>query len=186
MEASTGKGRKRMSKQPVFIEVAAPDEIRLVAELAAEIWSEHYVTIITKEQIAYMLQRFQSEEAIAAQIEREGYHYFLIVAEDQSVGYIGIKPEADKLFLSKLYVHAAHRGKGYARAGIEMVAEWCRARGLGAIELVVNRNNQQAIAAYERTGFLPIRTQVVDIGEGHVMDDIVMQKPVALEVRERI
>lgn len=49
-----------------------------VATLAAKIWREYYVSIITLEQIDYMLDKFQSIDAITTQIRDEGYEYYLM------------------------------------------------------------------------------------------------------------
>jgi len=42
--------------------------------LAREIWTDHYVPIIGQAQVDYMLDTFQREEAIAAQLAG-GYEY---------------------------------------------------------------------------------------------------------------
>jgi ribosomal protein S18 acetylase RimI-like enzyme len=52
-----------------------------------------------------------------------------------------------------------------------------RARKLGCdrVMLRVNRNNYQAILAYEHLGFVRIGELCSDIGNGYVMDDFVYQ-----------
>ena len=44
--------------------------------------------------------------------------------------------------------------------------------------LNVNKNNGQAIRAYEKRGFAIREAVVNDIGRGYVMDDYVMAKPI--------
>ena len=48
--------------------VRTPAQIAAVAALARETWTRHYVPIIGVAQVEYMLEKFQSEEAIARQI----------------------------------------------------------------------------------------------------------------------
>jgi len=163
-----------LSLQPVRTE----DEIGIVARLGAEIWREHYIRIITAEQIEYMLDKFQSERAIADQIGHQGYEYYLMQADGVNAGYLAIKPEDAKLFLSKFYLLKAFRGRGYGSRAIGFLADMCRERGLTAIWLTVNRHNTSSIAVYERNGFRIVRTQVADIGGGYVMDDYVMEKEI--------
>ncbi|MDD5934966.1 MAG: GNAT family N-acetyltransferase [Clostridiales bacterium] len=146
-----------------------------LAELADEIWHQHFITILSEDQIDYMVEKFQSFAAMKNQMLNQGYEYYFIVADGETVGYTGIKNDVDKLFLSKLYIKKAFRGKHYASAVFEQLKEICRQRNLKAIWLTVNRFNDQTIAVYQKKGFQTIRTQVTDIGEGYVMDDYVME-----------
>lgn len=158
-----------------FAVVRAPAEIKAIAELAGIIWREHYPSIITHEQIDYMLDRFQSPQAIAEQIEVEGYRYYSVMLGAQRVGYISVKVEDGKLFLSKFYIEKSHRGNGYARIAMAFVVQLAREERLSAIWLTVNRYNESSLAVYEKLGFRLLRMQVADIGNGYVMDDCVLE-----------
>jgi GNAT superfamily N-acetyltransferase len=153
--------------------------IAMVARLADEIWREHYPPIIGTSQVNYMLERFQSEEAIAAQMAA-GCRYFLIVHRARPVGYVACEPESEagRLFLSKLYVRRDERRRGLARAALGFLEALCRREGLGRIALTVNRHNAGSIRTYEQLGFHRAGTQVKDIGGGFAMDDYVMEKEV--------
>ena len=154
--------------------VARPGQIAAVAELAREIWTEHYTPIIGAAQVAYMLARFQSGEAIARQIAAEGCEYYLA----PGAGYLALVPEPARqsLLLSKIYVKAGRRGTGLGRA----LAAFAEKRGaeLGCRELwlTVNRHNAGSIAFYEKMGFRKTGPVVTDIGGGFVMDDWRMAK----------
>lgn len=172
-----------MIKNLVFPKVATEEEIKDLAQLASEIWHEYFVCIISNEQIDYMLDKYQSVHAITDYIQHQGYEYYFMNADGENIGYIGIKQEDGKLFLSKLYIQKEHRGKGYASQAIQFLVSICKARRLGAIWLTVNRYNDATITIYEKKGFRAIRTQVADIGNGFVMDDYVMEKEVVLELQ---
>lgn len=159
--------------------VTTREDVETAAKLAAEIWKEHYIGIISAEQVEYMLDKFKSVHAIAGQIEHQGCEYYLMQLDGVNAGYLAIKPEDSKLFLSKLYLLKEHRGKGYGSQAIRFLVELCRERKLKAIWLTVNRHNASSIAVYERNGFRTVRTQVADIGGGYVMDDYVMEKTVS-------
>ncbi len=47
----------------MIIEVRNEDQIDIVESLANEIWTEHYTPIIGKDQVKYMLDKFQSKDA---------------------------------------------------------------------------------------------------------------------------
>jgi ribosomal protein S18 acetylase RimI-like enzyme len=60
---------------------------------------------------------------------------------------------------------------------IARVAAAARAEGARTLILNVNKQNTQAIRAYEKHGFATRSAVVVDIGNGYAMDDYVMARP---------
>ena len=146
--------------------------VREMAEMAAEIWHDHYDPIIGGDQVNYMIDRFQSEKAITEQISH-GYVYYSVVATERKVGFFAYYPREDALYLSKLYLCRSERGKGYSRAILGYLIDQARQLGLPAIELNVNKYNASSIAVYERLGFVRIRGERIDIGSGYYMDDYV-------------
>lgn len=162
-----------------IIEVNGPRLIIEVEALAKIIWREHYTPIIGAKQVDYMLEQMQSRAAISQQIELEGYHYFLLNDTDgQRVGYFGLVPKAPELFLSKLYVIASERRKGFGKHAIKFVESLARARGFSKVFLIVNKHNTGSIAAYKKLGFVITGSVVTDVGEGFFMDDYRMEKAV--------
>jgi len=157
--------------------VSTEPQIETVAWLAFEIWNQHFTPIIGKAQVDYMVDKFQSKRAITEQIEG-GYSYYLLKADGDYIGYTGICPKEDELFLSKLYIRASQRGKGYGRKAIEFIEKLVREKGLGKITLTVNKNNTDTIRAYEKFDFKNVGPTVQDIGGGFVMDDYKMEKAV--------
>jgi RimJ/RimL family protein N-acetyltransferase len=160
-----------MTIEPVLNE----SEIEIVENLACEIWNEHFTPIIGKAQVDYMLEKFQSRKAISEQI-KNGFLYYLITIKNDSIGYIGIHPKQDELFLSKIYIRSSERGRGYGRKAIQFLEKLAREKGLRKITLTVNKNNTDTIKAYEKFGFRNIGPVVQDIGSGFVMDDYGMEK----------
>ena len=159
-----------------FEAVTEEGQIAKVAQLAKEIWYEHYVSIIGKAQVDYMVERFQSEVAIAEQLTNGGYEYYLLKGLGGHCGYIAIRKEEKALFLSKIYIAKRFRGRGYARKVIEHLEDICREDNLSRIWLTVNRDNMNSIKTYEKLGFVKNGTQVADIGAGFVMDDYIMER----------
>ena len=103
--------------------VKTAEQIQELADLANKIWNEYFVKILSKEQIAYMVEQFQSNAALTKQIE-EGYQYYFVIDDTEVVGYFGIckKPD-DTMFLSKFYLSGEHRGKGYATQMFQFIKE---------------------------------------------------------------
>ncbi len=161
----------------MFIAVSTEQQMEIVASLAREIWTEHYIPIIGREQVDYMLERFQSKQAIAQQI-KAGVLYFLIREDDEFPGYIAVQQKGGELFLSKIYVKASRRGKGHGKKAVQFAETLAKQRNLSKIILTVNKNNVNSIKAYEKLGFKNAGPVVQDIGNGFVMDDYKMEKDI--------
>ena len=155
--------------------VRTKTDIEIVESLADEIWRQHYTSIIGKAQVDYMLDKFQTYEAISDQI-KYGTFYYLLELNSEPVGYISFYPKGEVLFLSKIYVKNDLRGMGIGKKAIEFLVEEAGKMNLTAISLTVNKNNNKTIAAYEKMGFIKQDAVVMDIGGGFVMDDYVMKR----------
>lgn len=164
-----------------FIPVHSQQQIATVVQLARQIWPEHYLSIIGQAQVDYMLARFQSAAAVAAQLD-EGYEYFLLDCDDQSVGYAAVRTarSAACLFVSKLYLLKAMRGQGLGRATMNFLAQLARQRDLNVLRLTVNKYNP-ALLAYLRMGFVNVGAVVTDIGDGYVMDDFQLEMATGMD-----
>lgn len=155
--------------------VKTDEQLKVLAEKANIVWHEFFPCILTEGQIDYMVEKFQSYDAMKNQMKNDGYEYYFITADDIILGYTGIKKEKDRLFLSKLYLLKENRGKGYASEAFEFLINYCKENGLKSIYLTVNKQNEHTIAVYKKKGFEIIDTQVADIGNGYVMDDYIME-----------
>ena len=153
--------------------------VKELAFIADEIWHEFFPSILSEEQIDYMVEKFQSFEAMTNQID-EGYEYFFIEIDGVKAGYMGIHEDVaeNKMFLSKLYLKKDFRNKGYAGKVLIKLFYMAKERNLNKVWLTVNKYNDHTIAVYEHMGFVKARTQVADIGNGFVMDDFFMEKTV--------
>lgn len=151
-------------------------DIISLSDLAKIIWKEHYSSILAPSQIDYMLENFQSQEAIKNQINNEGYEYYFLTKDDKAVGYTAIQRKDHKLFISKLYILKEERRKGYGTSTFSILEKMAREEGLSYLWLTVNRYNEDSINTYKKNGFDIIRSQVTDIEGGFVMDDYVMEK----------
>ena len=160
----------------------APDELEshsiAIANLADQIWREHYTPIIGMAQVDYMLEKFQSAEQIYTDIKKNGYIYFTAkdMKQDRLVGYCAVVPQDGCVLLSKLYVQYDFRGKGISRSFLDEILGLCKYEyGYDKIRLSVNKHNDTAIKVYKKMGFETIDSVKVDIGGGFYMDDYVME-----------
>lgn len=164
----------------LFLPVCSDQGIRKLASIADEIWHEYWPTIIGDQQTDYMIDQFQSVKALSNDIKHNDYLYWFLEHEGELVGYTGVRPEIDKgkLYISKIYLFKAARGKGYASKTIAFLESFCKVNGLTGMYLTVSKENSLAIRAYEGKGFRSIDSIETDIGSGFVMDDYVMEKKI--------
>lgn len=156
------------------IPVVTDENIIELEKLAIEIWNQHFVSIIGQGQVDYMLDKFQSFQAMKKQIS-DGMNYIMLKVDGENSGYYGFKKDGDRVFLSKLYVKLDKRGKGLSRIMLEEVKRFAAENDLKAIYLTVNKHNDDTIAIYKHMGFSIVDSVVSDIGGGFVMDDYIMQ-----------
>jgi diamine N-acetyltransferase len=145
-----------------------------ISDIGSVVWYETYSGLLPPGQIEYMLDKYQSPQAIIRQISEEGYSYYIMSVDGNDAGYIGIVPEIDSMYVSKIYVLKEYRRLGLARLGVEKAAEDTRALGLKKMYLRVNTGNEGAIATYRKLGFRMAYDDVADIGSGFFMDDHIM------------
>ena len=164
-----------------LVEVMSGEQIQSVAALAEEIWTECYGEILSGRQISYMLERYQSEEAMTRQLA-EGYRYLMIREGESLCGYVGFCPldragqTGRGLFLSKLYLKQEFRGRGLATETIAFLEGLVLSEGYDYLWLTVNRNNVRAAKRYEAVGFSCWACEDTPIGEGFFMEDFIMGK----------
>ena len=166
-----------MIDRNVRLSPATSEDMLELAALAAKIWREHYPGIITHAQIDYMLARGYNLDVLRHEMEAEGIHYDLCIAGDKTAGFIsyGPGPQPGELKVHKLYLLGAYHGLGLGRLMLQHAVAYAAGSGYDSVVLNVNRNNSKAIAMYERNGFMVRESVVVDIGNGFVMDDYVME-----------
>ena len=167
-----------MKNLPIEIaKVKTNDDIDCVVTLAREIWTQHFTAIIGTAQVNYMLNKFQSVDAIRSQISC-GYEYYLTKVDHEWVGYTGLVPDLNsrKMMLSKIYVKNAYRGKGIGKVMLDFVEDKCLSEKIITLWLTVNRFNQSPVSWYKRHGFVVIDEVKKDIGDGFFMDDYIMEK----------
>ena len=154
-------------------EIFSEADVRRLAKVARIVWREANVSFCTPEQVEYMIERYQSFEAISGQL-MHGYRYFLIEEGDVIMGYFGVQPQGERLFLSKFYILKEYRGRKLFSLGLQYMIDLCKENSLESIYLTVNRNNTHAYKVYLAKNFKVIAEEDNPIGEGFEMNDYIM------------
>lgn len=161
-----------------FEEIIEPEKLQIIRDIADSIWPETFRTILSGEQIRYMMKMMYAPEVMEKEMA-EGHHFEILRVDGEPAGYMVWSPwqeEAGHAKLHKLYLLSRFHHQGFGRAMLEHVAERCRASGFTHLVLAVNKQNRQAYRVYERNGFEVFRSVKIDIGNGFYMDDYWMKR----------
>lgn len=152
------------------------EQINVVIDLTKKIWPEAYGEILSKAQLDFMIDKFYNETALRELIQKG--HVFYLAQDDngKDVGFVSyeINSEPNKTKIHKIYVLPETQGTGLGRQFFELVKIKAIEQDQNAIFLNVNKYNN-AIHFYTKLGFTKIKDEVIDIGNGYVMDDYVME-----------
>ena len=150
------------------------DEIMGISGCAYITWHDTYDKLLPNGQVDYMIKKYQSFDAIKRDISENGYIYYAVMSESKVIAFSGVKPESDKLFISKIYVMPKYQRQGIASKIFKnLVSDF--GTKYNTFYLTVNKNNEKAIQTYKSFGFEIINSVTTDIGNGYVMDDYIME-----------
>ncbi|CAA9197564.1 GNAT family N-acetyltransferase [Flavobacterium collinsii] len=162
----------------ITISEAAISDIKQIQKIVHITWPITYGEILTKEQLAYMLDLFYSDEALTGQLVKKEQLFYMIDEEETNIGFIGIEHNYKGKAVTKIhkiYLLPETQGKGIGKRVIEEIEKLGLEHNSQALSLNVNRFNT-ALGFYKKIGFEIIGEVDLDIGNGYLMEDYVMEK----------
>ncbi|QYJ67705.1 GNAT family N-acetyltransferase [Flavobacterium litorale] len=156
---------------------ASLKDVVLINKLANQVWEPTYKDILSAAQLEYMFGMMYSPKSITAQLEVKGHEFLLIKDDKQYFGFasyeLNCKPNTTKIH--KLYVLPNLQGKGIGAQLLRAIEREASKVGNTIVTLNVNRFNT-ALNFYNKTGFVKVGVEDIDIGSGYLMEDYVMEK----------
>lgn len=154
-------------------------DFETIQSLAEEIWPVAYASILSPEQLRYMLDLFYNREALMQQ-HKEKKHRFIIAWDEKNTAcgfasFSRLNEIENRFKLQKLYVLPHLQGRGLGKMLIQEIIKEIKTEIQVSLELNVNRHNS-AVTFYQKNGFEIIREEDIDIGNGYFMNDYVMEK----------
>lgn len=162
----------------ITLRLATTKDISIIQDIAEKTWFVSYQGIITPEQIRYMLDNMYSASNIEKSILDPNQAFWLAEKDDNVLGFCGIEhdyPEANFTRIHKLYILPDTQGMGIGKILLNHVGKEALAHGNQYLHLNVNKYNK-AVDFYQKSGFSVANEEVLDIGNGYVMDDFIMTK----------
>lgn len=156
------------------IRFADKNDIPVIQKLAYQIWPEAYKFILSEKQITYMLNLLYSTSTLEEQFKKQ--QFILAFTDQQPVGFAAFSGIAsNEYYLHKLYVLTGEQQKGNGKALLQYIINYIHNKKGTSLVLNVNRFNS-AISFYQKQGFVNIKEEDIDIGEGFWMNDYQMKK----------
>ncbi len=152
-------------------------ELSLTQNLAEKIWPSAYGTILSKEQLSYMLNWMYSIETLEKSFDK-GNEFYCAFDNDLPLGFLELEflsEEASSVKLQKIYVLPSEQNKGIGKNFLQFALLRAKNRGARNVILQVNRANK-AVQFYLKNNFCIISEEDFPIGNDYYMNDYVMEK----------
>src|SRR5262245_17762420 len=105
------------------IKNANVSDIPLIRQLVFAVWPQTYATILTRQQIDYMLDLMYSESSLMKQME-EGNRFIIVYDNDEPVGYAAFQEITPTIWkLHKIYILLSQQGKGTGKFVIDHIID---------------------------------------------------------------
>ncbi|WP_029904675.1 GNAT family N-acetyltransferase [Prevotella sp. 10(H)] len=157
---------------------ATEEHLFIIQSLSDKIWPPTFADILTEEQIVYMMDMMYSTDSLKKQMGELNHHYLLAQEDGEYLGFVSYETnykEENITKVHKIYVLPSLHGKGVGCFFINTVGEIAMKNGNKELSLNVNRLNK-AIDFYKKMGFEIVKTEDIDIGNGFLMEDYIMNK----------
>jgi diamine N-acetyltransferase len=154
--------------------------VNRIREIAEITWPVTYSSIISAEQIAFMLDWMYDKKTISTAIQAKNQDFLVLERDGIIVGFSGIEHNYENQELTrihKLYVLPETQGTGAGKELLQAISNEARKRHSKKLHLNVNKANP-AVQFYLHNGFIVDHEVILDIGNGFVMDDFVMTKEI--------
>lgn len=161
----------------VKIRTAVSDEdLEIVRKIALQTWPDAFSSILSPNQINYMLEWMYSIESLKNQTQTQN-NVFLLACLDEFSGFASYElnyKNSESAKLHKVYILPEAQGKGVGAALIKEICKIAKGKNQKSVLLNVNRQNK-AVKVYEHLGFRIKEEENIDIGNGFFMNDYVME-----------
>lgn len=169
-------------KNMIFEKLTDPASLQIIRDIADDIWPKTFAEILSAEQIRYMMQMMYAPEVMEKELA-DGYNFNIVRIDGEAAGYFiwSAYESPDSAKLHKLYLLDKFHSRGIGSAMLKETERQAAAAGFSKLRLNVNKHNSRAIKAYMRNNFVNIQSVAIDIGNGFIMDDFIMEKNISQE-----
>jgi diamine N-acetyltransferase len=160
----------------ISIREASSIDFPIIQDIAYNTCPKTYGPILSKAQLEYMLDKFYSLDYLQANVAAN-QDFFIIEENTIPLGFLGIQHQYNEEWVTKIhkiYILPNNQGKGIGKLAIDFAENLALENCSKILLLNVNKFNK-AIDFYRKIGFEVTDEVVIEIGNGYVMDDYVME-----------
>ena len=161
---------------PTFKQVTKTRYVQLVAELAQEIFVQHY-TKLTPKVAAALADKYQSDILTDDEIHSGVINYFLIYLGTEPVGYFALDlGPAGAMCLSRLFIKEKARGQGIGRSIVAYAQKLAEGDGRSRLYLRIWARDLKAEGFAKKCRFRKAETVPMEVLPGTTLDITTWEK----------
>lgn len=158
-----------------------------LAELLAigiETFTDTFAAYNSPEDLQAYLDKAYDPEKLKEELSTEGSTFWLLYEEEELAGYMKVNVDAalteelgaDSLEVERIYIRPDFKRRGLGKYLIDKANEIAQAQGKGRIWLGVWEHNVNAIAFYEKMGFVHTGAHSFFMGDDEQTDFIMTKQ----------
>lgn len=162
----------------LLLSQATTKDIKTIQEIAYNSWPSTYGSILSKEQLDYMLKKFYAPEALIDLMTNKRHSFILIHEANSCLGFASFQHNylnQNTTRLHKIYLLPEAQGKGAGKLLIDAVVSSAKENHSKIVSLNVNRFNK-ACSFYQKMGFEITGEEDLELDYGYLMEDYKMEK----------
>jgi diamine N-acetyltransferase len=164
----------------ITISEAAITDIPIIQDIANKTWPNTYGEILSSEQLEYMMNLIYSEESLLNQIQKRQQLFFIVNDGITNIAFFSIEHQYNNeaiTRINKIYILPQAHGKGIGKYLIDTITTLAKEKESKKLSLNVNKYNK-ALLFYQKIGFIITNEVDIEIGNGYLMEDFVMEKSI--------
>lgn len=156
----------------MIIEKASIKDLDRIIDLAKLTWFETYREILSIDQSNFMFNNMYNKICLIQNMKSGNEFY--ILSQNKDIGFMEVVLYDDIVKISKIYINPSYQKKGFGKKLIDKAIEITKSHNKSKITLNVNRYNNAKLF-YLKNNFKIIKEIDIEIGNGYLMEDYIME-----------
>lgn len=168
----------------ITLKKCGSEDLADLQAIGIETFTDTFAAYNTPEDMQAYLDKAYDPEKLKAELSTEGSTFYFLYDDEELAGYMKVnvvaalteEMGADSLEVERIYIRPAFKRRGFGKYLIDKAIEIARAQGKELIWLGVWEHNLNAIAFYEKMGFVRTGAHSFFMGDDEQTDFIMTKK----------
>ncbi|WP_320163502.1 GNAT family N-acetyltransferase [uncultured Trichococcus sp.] len=168
----------------ITLKKCGSEDLADLQAIGIETFTDTFAAYNTPEDMQAYLDKAYDPEKLKAELSTEGSTFYFLYDDEELAGYMKVNVAAalteemgaDSLEVERIYIRPAFKRKGLGRFLIDKAIEIARGQDKNLIWLGVWEHNVNAIAFYEKMGFVRTGAHSFFMGDDEQTDFIMTKK----------